>query len=1635
MKNKSILYRRFEYIASTFPSDDSIVINEKVYSFVELNIIANQYARLLQILGVIKGDAVGLFLDHGINIPISIIAIHKLGAYYIPLSKENPTYYNQEILKDVNCKYIICDENTSVFKGKKCTNILEKSLYDELEATNLSIEVNANDIAYILYTSGSTSKPKGVIITHANLSYYIDWYISFLVPKLKGLPPFISNIRFAAAVSQLYAPLIMGKTMHILPSEINFNSGKLFDWLSLHPQSGLYIVPTLWQEHLNYAKNHDVTSPAFVILSGEKITEKLRLESFNRFAKTQFWNLYGPTETVANISYEQLSKDKEVRIGHVLEGSKAIIVDENLQETNSSGELLVSGLGVCYGYANRPKINKISFTIIGGDRYYRTGDLVRKDQNGLLQFIGRIDRQIKWNGVRIELQSIENILLSISEVKNAVILLIEYENYEDELVGFVETNEKLLKRDYISILAQKLPKSYIPQKIVVRNNFPKLDNGKINTRLLKEEFKNNTTTSYRNIHPIEKNLIRLLQEILHINSINLNDDILELGLNSMAFIRLLNRINTRFKTKISINEIYSNTLVNDLIELINSKENTHAISKKYSNNIYKELALNQKAIWIVEHTRTTNNAYNIITNIELYSSKLSRQKIIAAIQKICDENDMLRSIFVEYQGKIQRKLLDNYEPEITFYRTEQRTDIEQRIEINNVNLSLQKDKPLLRYILFQLDNNKYQLTIIANHIVFDGLSINVLSKKLVDILDSDTTSSTNATFNTFVQEQIHQIANNTFDKGIRYWKNILQLDSYFLNLPYDYNRPSIQDYKGDVVKFNISDKLKTNILNYCQQNRLSYFQFFLGVFSILLHKISNKKELLIAFPYSNRQASEYEDIIGYFTNVVIHKSQINAKSTLKEFLQNTKASLIESMPYWAVPFEELFLNLDIKTDPSFNPIYQVMFAFHEQNLKGISKSGIKYQTHEVVNGASKFDMFLEVQDLEQEVELRLSYATSLFKRNRIEQLIKQYIGLISNILENENKSYNSFSLVNKNELLQMEQWNTTTKEYDVDMSLFNLFELAYNNYPDRIALDSPQKKYTYSELYDSVQKFASKLIYQGVNKNQAVGISMRTSGSMVIAMLALARLGIPYVPLDPDYPKARIDYIIEASKISHIICADSLIGKTNDKIEVIFNVPDAFLADISTYSAQEKDLLYIMFTSGSTGKSKGVPITNKGVSNFLLWFTDKYRITENDRFLHQTSINFDISVLELFSPLIVGATLVIAKQNEIKIWDKVIATLVDKKITLLQYVPSALWGLLTSINSNFESNLRIIFSGGEALTIELRELFFEIMNCQLVNLYGPTEASIYISSNGCRSSNQSVNIGKPIYNSKIHILDNYLNPLPIGTVGEIFLSGVGLAEGYVNNIEETKKRFVENKVTKELMFRTGDLGRYLYDGNIEFLGRIDKQVKIRGFRVELLEIEHVFLQFKPIKEAIALVNEISATDKRIIVFYTLKINNQLPTRQELHHHLKHFLPSYMIPSEFIEIKNLMYLPNGKVDAKGLLNNIHNLRNADELTNFTTATTIEKQISNIWKKLLGHNDFNISDNFFDVGGHSLLIVEMKEIIEEVFHKEVALTDMYKYTSIRSLSKLFLSSDENKSMVNNIRSRIAKRKKFRSRGHNN
>ena len=1624
MNTTSALYKRFERISAEYPQDKSVIYNNHFYTYSELNQKANKLSHFLLSLKIRNFPAVGLYLAHGMDIPLSVLAVHKAGAYYVPLSINDSKEKINQILENCNCRIVICNTDFHDNPDVELIDLRKPELWQNYDCANPDFPVDKNDLAYILYTSGTTGKPKGVMVNHGNLSYYIDWYIQNLLPKLEGELSFTSSFTFAAAVTQLYVPLVQQKSLTILPHEISRNSVLLFDWFRQNSNFGFYVVPSLWEEHLITAKRKKVYPPKFLILTGEAASKQLIRESFEVFNHLKIWNLYGPTETVANISYSEILKNQPVTIGKIIKGSSGLVIDKQMNNTHT-GELVVNGPGVSPGYLNRNELNKKQFITIGGKRYYRTGDRVKICHDGTMTFLGRKDRQIKINGVRIEPESIENEILSIDGIRKSLVLSVNNQGIGKKLTAFVQTSKNASESELNKKILEKLPLD----KVVFVDNFPQLSNGKTDIKKLISKYENTEEKSKKRSKTITALLLKTINELLNIK-ISEDDNFFESGLSSMVQIRFINRLNLLFEYQFQMKEIYQNPSVRYLAYYIETKKITLKRQVAQIKNTFpdKGLSINQKTLWIAHQTKKVGHSYNIIFSIEMKSTKLNFDKIQNAIYKITDENDMLRSRFAEKNGKVQRLILKSYSPDILSIKIDSINEKYEIIESLNTNLLEEQDKTPVRYAILHYNSGTYELIVIINHLLFDGNSINIFTRKLIKSLDKESSPEPENTFtyDEYVVEQNEKIKNGVFNEGINYQVNRLKSNSYFLNLPTDFPRPKNQSFDGDTFFVEISETNKQNWITFSKKNHLSLFQFLISGFSMLLHQYSHQEDLLVSFPYSGRNNLYMEKTIGYFVNVIVFRSTVKQNDTFLDYIIRCKKNILEDSVYWDVPLEEIYPKLDVQVDPSSNPLFQVMFAFQEKTVEGISPSDIIYKTTEIPNNSSKLDIFLEAQDKTDGLLLKFNYATSLFTRNKIERFASDFIKIVNLIQKEPATSVKSLSLITSKELSRIKQWNHTTYELTEKLVIYDLFSSTAKKHQSKIAVRTPSEDYSYKQLNDRVLKFASKLVSNGINRTKPVGISMFPGIDMVTTLLSLSRLGVPFVPLDPSYPETHISYIISHSNLSHII-TDDINRHISPETKIISHqTPESYTDNIQDITPNENDDLYIIFTSGSTGKPKGVPATNKSVANLLIWLRNKMEISPEDVFLFQSSINFDISMVEIFLPLITGGSLVITEKEEIKLWDHIHDIIRDFEITILQFVPSALWAFLATAHDNYVSSLRFTITGGEPLTPELKKAFLKKIDCKLVNLYGPTEGTIYVSGTDCNPDADSVTIGKPVFNTKIHILNRNLNQVPIGFKGDIYISGIGVTRGYFNNEKETKKHFFYHKALGVRLFKTGDTGSFREDGNIEFWGREDRQVKIRGFRIELSQVEAALEKNKEIKKVCVLIHQVSDTDKRLIAFYTSQ-NGAFPA-SSLRKIISHNIPAYMIPSEFYHLKEFSKLPNGKIDTQKLLANIDNIRNKKPTNNKELfVNNIERKIKEIWEQVLGKNNFSRNDNFFDVGGHSLLILEVKELIEKKLNKSVALTDLYKYGDIKSLAAVFMEDESNRTLINEIRQRVAHRRR--------
>jgi amino acid adenylation domain-containing protein len=1641
MSDTLFLYKRFEEIARKMPHRIAVECENFSFDFFTLNEKANKLAHYLISQGVGKGISVGLFLNHNQDIPLAVLAVLKSGGYYVPLSPYFPRERILDILSDCSCSIVLTNTDLPVSGSDLTVDITNETLFQNQSGTNPDISMSETDIVYVLYTSGTTGKPKGVIINHQNLTYYIDWYIRNLLEEVGGDLPLMSSLSFAAAVKQLYVPLATGVCLHILPPAITQNSSRLFEWYGKHPNHGMYIVPTLWEEHLHYAKMNKVTSlPQFILLSGEPLKENLVKETFDYKPAIKLWNLYGPTETVANITCSRVVNGELVTIGRVLEGSETILVDESLciVNKNEPGEMCVSGPGVTPGYLNRDELNRRQFFILNGKRYYRTGDYATYFSDGSLKHLGRKDRQVKINGIRIEPGEIEHALNTLDDVRESVVLVDSRNEYDNTLVAYILTDNEKPSAYYLDKLKDLLPKYALPTQLFTKQSFPKLANGKIDILKLDthKQLIRNDSGQYETGDRKEI-LIRIVRELLNNDEIALDENILYLGINSITIIKLANRIQSVFHIPLFIGDIYNHPTINSLFELMNRLDAENVDFEPEIKPVLTEdslpLAVNQQTLWLVEKTKEVKQTYNIIFSIQLEDAHFSVARLQTALRKVIRQNDVLRSLIIpDRSNHPVRKILDDYKPEIYYWETGETGEKEEQdrlIASFNRNLLMDETRPPVRYLLFKEKENSYRLIVFIHHLLFDGYSINLFSHKLIHYYAETEQNKYDSAvnYNHFVDKQNKNITNAYFSEGIRYWTKRIKSDSYTLNLPLDFPRPAVQQFAGDTVFARIEYAQKQQILDFCRLKEVSLFNLLLTSYSILLHKYSSRNEFLIAFPYANRDHYQYENVLGYFVNIVIFKSFVEKDDTFFSLLSKGQKRIFEDSTYWSCPLEEYYAHLNAEVTPSMNPLYQVMFALHDKLMSEIV-SELSVRVEELSTQSAKVDLYLEAQDEQEGLLLKFNYDTAIFKKSRIERFAHDFLKIVEHIIIAPDSLIAGFSLVTPSELAIMQQWNRTFFDDGREMTVVQLFRDTVKKYPERIALRYEDQSFTYRELEEKINLFASVLAKNGIGQGQFIGIYIRPGIEMLLSIMAVMQLGAAYIPLDPDYPDSRINHIISDSEIKAVI-TDSPDKISKEKIAVIQThiIPSEKEADIISLQTNPNDILYVIYTSGSTGVSKGVLVPNKGVANCLNWMKSRFEIDEQDAFLYQASINFDISAVELFLPLISGATLVITPKEDIITSELILKTVERYHITILQFVPSALWAFVEACQFGYKSTLKKVVVGGEKLPNELRDLFFKKLDVRLINQYGPTETSIYCTSYECASADYgNVTIGKPIGNVRIYILDEHLNQIPIGSKGEIFIAGNALAAGYVKNEKETTERFIYHPALKERLFRSGDIGSFRDDGNIDFWGRRDKQVKIRGFRIELAEIENVLSRIEDIEKVCVSVQTVSASDKRIIAFYTLHDREKQVEIAEIRSFLLRYLPKYMLPSDFICMDSLPALPNGKLDNAELLKqyNTRTESNMEHHNATTPMSDIERKVRLIWEQILKNSNFSNDDNFFEVGGHSLLILKVQKYIQHALNKNIMLIDLYKHTSVRSIAKLF-ENEEKVESIHNIRERVQQR----------
>jgi amino acid adenylation domain-containing protein len=1357
------------------------------------------------------------------------------------------------------------------------------------------------------------------------------------------------------------------------------------------------------------------------------------------------------------------------------------------------GEIWVSGPSVGQGYWNREEETEETFRAYlsdtGSGPFLRTGDLGFL-QNGELFITGRAKDLIIIRGRNLYPQDIElTAERSHKTLRAGSVAAFAVEVEKEERLVVVQELEFRAKPNIEEVtgairqaIAQEHEVQVYAVVLIKAGTIPKTSSGKIQRRTTKtgffagtlevvgssileiaqpteEEFLTRTeliaVESEQRLQLLNCHLQNLVARVLRItpSQVHQEQPLSSLGLDSLKVFELKNRIEADFGAAISVAEFFDGAGIAELAIQILEQVNRNFTSvylpiKVETATNYHPLTFTQQQLWFINQLQPGTATYNISVAVQI-KGRLNLSALVRSFNEIIQRHNILRTSFEIVDGEPVQKVVDTVNLTVSQVDLQHLANEQQSMEVQK--LSLQEAKvafdlgqaPLLRAKLLLLEAEEAILVLTLHHLVGDGWSINILVQELSAIyraLADGKPSLPDATRTTlpevpiqytdFVYWQQNWLQGEFIEKHLAYWQQQLGGNLPLLQLPTDRPRPPIQTFRGARQKFVLSTTLTEAIKQLSQREGTTLFMTLLAAFQTLLYRYTGQEDILVGSPIANRNRAELKQLIGCFVNTLVLRTNLEGNPTFTELLGRVRKVAIDAYTHQDLPFEKLIKALQPNRDLSYNPLFQVMFVLQNPASYGI------WKTEELDTETAKFDVLLSMIDSKEGLIGTLEYSTDLFNVDTIARMVGHFQTLLESIVSNFNQHISDLPILTPAEgQTLLIDWNNTKVDYPQEACIHKLFEAQVEKTPDAVAVLFENQKLTYQELNNRANQLAHYLQNLGVKPETLVGICMERSVEMVVGILAIMKAGGAYLPLDPLLPPERLAFMLEDAQLALLLVQPHLVYELPPHQAKLVTI-DKEGAEFNDYSqanpvssVQLENIAYVIYTSGSTGKPKGAINTHKGLCNRLLWMQDTYQLTASDRILQKTPFSFDVSVWEFFWTLFTGATLVVAKPGGHQDASYLIQLIAQQQITTLHFVPSMLQVFLEEPGLENCHNIKRVICSGEVLPFELQERFFERLQAELHNLYGPTEAAIDVTSWCCQANKNQriVPIGRPIANTHIYILDQQLQPLPIGIPGELYIGGAGLARSYWNRAELTNEKFISSPFEPEKrLYKTGDLARYRGDGTIEFLGRIDHQVKLRGFRIELEEIEAVIAQHQTVRETVVIANE-----NRLIAYVVTEQKTSVSVN-EFRHFLNKKLPEYMLPCAFVFLEALPLTINGKVDRRALPAP-ENLR-PELATNYQAPQSeVEKTIAKVWKQILQLEKVGIHDNFFDLGGHSLQVVQVNNKLREFLNRDLSVVEIFQNPTIKSLAEHLSQKLSASTTLEKMRDRVQKQREALNQNH--
>jgi amino acid adenylation domain-containing protein len=1296
------------------------------------------------------------------------------------------------------------------------------------------------------------------------------------------------------------------------------------------------------------------------------------------------------------------------------------------------GELHIGGAGLTRGYLNRPELTQEKFIPnpfkeTQGSRLYKTGDLARYLPDGNIEYLGRIDNQVKIRGFRIELGEIEAVLNAHPQIQQAVVIVTEDIPGDKRLVAYlVKSDESLTNKQIRDFLKQQLPEYMLPSVFVTLDTIPLTPNGKIDKKALPIPDGVSREVEYIAPRtPSEEIIANIFATVLNQQNIGINDNFFSLGGHSLLATQLISRLRLAFNVEIPLRAVFESPTVTQLdiaIAQLRSQERGLILPPIQAIEGDREqlpLSWAQERLWFLNQLEGDSATYNMPAAVKI-AGDLDINALQQALSEIVHRHEILRTSIQTVNGTPIQVI----HPQVTtsinvvdlqqLLAPERETLLEQQIQLEaSIPFNLE-NAPLIRCSLLQISAREYVLLLTMHHIVSDGWSMGIFISELSSLYaafcagDPSPLPALPLQYADFAVWQKRWLSGVVLETQLNYWRSQLQGSPELLQLPTDRPRPVVQTYHGRTQSFELNQDLTQKLQSLSAESGTTLFMTMLAAFVTLLYRYSGQSDILVGTPIANRNRNEIESLIGFFVNTLVLRTNFADNPSFENLLAQVRETTLQAYEHQDVPFEQVVEALQPQRSLSHSPLFQVMFVLQNVPMTEFELPGVTLTQLDGDSTIAKFDLTLSMSETDRGLVGEWEYNTDLFDGSTIERMTAHFQNLLSAIVANPAVTVGELALLSAAERHQLlVEWNDTAFEYPTDKCIHQLFESQVEKTPDAVAVVFEDQQLTYRELNQRANQLAHYLQTLGVRPEVLVGICVERSLEMVVGLLGILKAGGAYVPLDPHYPQERLSYMLEDAQVSVILTQQHLLEKLQQhQTQLVYLDTDWRLIsqlnqDHPLTAIQTTNLAYVIYTSGSTGQPKGVMVAHQGLLNLVFWHQQTFKITSLDKATQLAGTGFDAAVWELWPYLTAGASIYLVKPELLTSPINLRDWLISQKITM-SFVPTPVAQELLSLEWATESiALRYILTGGD----KLHQYPSVSIPFQVVNNYGPTENTVVTTSGlvVAQEQNQiSPTIGQPIANTQVYILDQQLQPVPVGVPGELHIGGAGLARGYLNRPELTQEKFIPNpfKETQgSRLYKTGDLARYLPDGNIEYLGRIDNQVKIRGFRIELGEVEAVLTQHPVVRETVVIARENSAGDKQLVA-YLVPHQEPAPTNSDLRHFLKAQLPDYMMPSAFVVLEALPLTPNGKVDRRALPQ--PELRPELEPTFVAPQTPTEELVASIWEKVLRVSQVGINDNFFELGGHSLLATQLLLQVNDACRVELPLSKLFEAPTVASLS---------------------------------